>query len=299
MNEDFPNNIDMEKHLLSAMMFKSGAAIPKIEELINADDFYRPEHKIIFQTLMEIYNANQPPNLLSLIEKLRQTGLLKRIDTQYLYALSDIAHTDAYIETYAEEVKEKAQLREIIQQTQVVLDKARSAAVPAEELRSELENLLFTRDTNKKTAFDEAAEVAANVYQRTNELSKTKGLTGVTTGFIDLNKVTNGLKKTDLILLAARPSMGKTALALNIAQNAAKSGKVVAVLSLEMSKEQLGTRLLSSISGVDSNKIQSGQVDNDDKRRLLAALERLDNIPLYLDDTSGLTVANLRTKLRP
>lgn len=296
--KDLPHNIEIEQELLSIMLFKNGVAVPEVVAILSANDFYRPEHKIIFNALVAIYEEEQQTNLLALIEKLKQTQELKYIDLHYLYALSDIAHTAVYAESHAYTIKSKAKLREIIRWGNEIVDTAFSETKTAEEIMNMIDTFVATAYTTKTEPFRDIKEIGSAVCQRTVDLSKTKGLTGVTTGLMDLNKATNGLQNAELILLAARPSMGKTALALNIAAGAARAKKVVAVFSLEMSCQQLGARLLSTLSGVDCSKINSGNVDSRDIYKLFEALEQLDKFSLFIDDTSGLTVAEMRNKLR-
>lgn len=296
--KDLPHNIEMEKELLSAMMFKGGVAVPQIVSLLSAADFYRPEHQIIFKALAGVYEEHQQANLLLLIEYLKQAGELKRLSLPYLYSLSAIAHTAAYAEDYANTIKDKAKLREIISWGDSIMEKAYTETATAEELLASLDTFLAAVKNDKPATFRAAGEITGAVCERTTQLSKHKGLTGVTTGLLDLDKITNGLQKAELILLAARPSMGKTALALNIAASAAQANHVVALFSLEMSCQQLGARLLSTLSGVDCTKINAGNVDSNDIADLYTALENLENLPLYIDDTSGLTIADIRSKLR-
>lgn len=296
---DFPNAIDYEKKLLSAMMLKGGVAIPSVTEKLSADDFYRPEHRIIFNAIVAVYNRlDAPIDPVLVLEELNRTGDLKRVDAKYFLSLVDQEFTTARALVYAETIKEKAVKRRIIDLSEGLKQKAYTEVVTVEQLMTDVEKFLFKSDDDEST-FEPSHKLAALAYERTAALNKTQGLTGVATGLWDLNKATNGLQKGELILLAARPSMGKTALALNIAQGAANSNKVVAVFSLEMSKLQIGIRLLSAISGVESTKISTGKnVSNRDFERLISALEDMEEHPVYVDDTSGLSVANVRMKLR-
>ena len=179
-------------------------------------------------------------------------------------------------------------------------EKAGRIDITVDQLMTDVEKFLVkTTDEQDRTSFEAAGTLAVAAYERADKLSKTTGLTGVTTGLWDLNKVTNGLQKGELILLAARPSMGKTALALNIAYHAARAKKNVAVFSLEMSKAQIGIRLLSAASGVEATKISTGKGFTDrEKEYLVGALEDIENSQLFVDDASGLNVAAMRMKLR-
>ena len=299
-DKELPGVVEMEKNLLSTMMFKSGAAIPKIAGLIREEDFYRPEHKIIFRTLMEIYREDNPPTLLLLIEKLKQAGELKKISLPYLYALSDIAHTDAYAESYAKEIREKSVLRQLIVIGEEIAAEAYANRLSAADLLEQTEKkILAVSSRNNKSDFKKISEVLQSSFEKIQHIHNNPGaLRGVPTGLIDLEKVLNGMHRSDLILLAARPSMGKTALALNIAVNAAMNKNIVAVFSLEMSREQIGNRLLSSASGVNSMHLNTGNLSGDDMRALVDALEDLSQMKMFIDDTAGISILELRTKVR-
>ena len=180
----------------------------------------------------------------------------------------------------------------------VLADKAYSDQYSAAELIPEFASMLMATCADKEVGLESAREIAISTYERVQKISRIQGLTGVNTGFIELNNITNGLQKSELILLAARPAMGKTALALNIAQNAARREKSVAVFSLEMSKSQLGMRLLSATSGVEAKKLNSGNLTDSETREVLNAVGFIGELPLYVDDTAGLSVAGLRMKAR-
>ena len=298
--KELPHVIEMEKELLSMMMFKGGAAIPKIAGLIREDDFYRPEHKILFRTFMEIYREDQPANLLTLIEKLRQANELDNIGLQYLYALSEIAHTDAYAVSFAQTIREKSILRQIIVIGEEIVAEAYSNRLTAQELLELTEKrILAVSSISNQSDFRKVSDVLQSSFERIQHIHNNPGaLRGIPTGLIDLEKVLNGMHRADLILLAARPSMGKTALALNIAVNAAVEGNFVAVFSLEMSREQIGNRLLSSASGVDSMHLNTGNLTEGDMRDLIDALEELSKLKMFIDDTAGISILELRTKAR-
>ena len=297
---EMPYVIDMEKEVLSAMMFKGGIAIPKIQDIIDEDDFYRPEHKIIFSALMEIYREGSATNILNLIERLRQKGKLELVGFKYASNLSSLATTAAYAEGFAKEIREKSRLRQLILIGQELSDGAYENKLSAAELLHEAEKkILAASIDNKKRDLQKIADVLKTSLENIQHLYNNPGaLRGVPTGLADLEKVLNGLHKSDLILLAARPSMGKTALALNMAVNAAKAKKTVAVFSLEMSSEQLGTRLLSSASGVNSLHLNTGNLSDGDMGKLVDALEELANLNLFIDDTAGISILDLRTKAR-
>ncbi|MBR1647612.1 MAG: replicative DNA helicase [Selenomonadaceae bacterium] len=290
----------MEKELLCSMMLKNGIAIPKIQEIIREEDFYRPEHKIIFHELIEIYRNGDPPNILTLIENLRHQGHLNKISVKYLFTLSALTSTTAYAETYARTIREKSFLRQLIDLGQEIIDGAYENKLTAEELLREAEKkILAATMRNDKRELEKVSDILKSSLENIQHIYNNPGsLRGVPTGLADVEKVLNGLHKSDLILLAARPSMGKTALALNIAVNAAKMDKVVALFSLEMSCEQIGNRLLSSESKVNSLHLNTGNFSGGDLSKLVDALEELSQLNMFIDDTPGISILDLRAKAR-
>ena len=294
--QERPNALAMEKNLLSALMLQGGAAVPEVAELVSAEDFYRPEHKIIFSAILAAADTDTPLDVLLVEDELQRRGELEKVSRQYLFSLIDMEFSTARATHYAKIIREKAHLRRLIEAGQILIDKASRDDADATELAAEF----ATRLTNADTAqgIESAKDLAIAAFERAAAIDKSGELTGVTTGLLDLNKVTNGLQSAELIILAARPSMGKTALALNIAQNAAAKGNTVLVFSLEMGKGQLGARLLSAVSGVDGRKLTAGGLTDSDYEKLLGALDRLSELPLYVDDTSGQNVARLRMTAR-
>lgn len=295
---EYPNAIEMEKNLLSAMMLKEGKVIPEVAEAVSAGDFYREEHKLIFRALLTVFNTGTPPDILLVEDELQRTGDLDKINHRYLLSLIDCEFSTARAMIYAKTIKEKAQLRRLIEIGTVLLDKAGREELSASELVAEFTGILLDTTKDNASGIDSVKTIVPEAYERAAKIDKNRGLTGVTTGFWDLDKVTNGLQKSELILLAARPAMGKTAFALNIAQNAAMKKLKVLLFSLEMSKAQLGTRLLSSMSGVEASKLHSGGLTDNDHRDLLQAVDFLSQAELYIDDTAGVSVANMRMKAK-
>lgn len=296
---DLPNAIEHEKKLLGAMMLNKGECIPAVAEQLKADDFYRPEHRIIFNAILSAYEKNKPLETVFVADELNRTGAFKHFDIKLFTAILQAGVTTAYVGEHVAAIKEAAVKRQVITFADSLQRKAQSPAVTVEELMATVEGFLVKSDDADQSSFEATTQMATDVYQRTTKLSKTKDLTGVSTGLWDLNKLTNGLQRGELILLAARPSMGKTALALNIAQGAANAKKVVVVFSLEMSKRQIGIRILSALSDVEATKIATGQnLCERDYEHMLGAIEDMERHPFYVDDTSGLTVAAMRMKLR-
>lgn len=297
---ELPAAIEIEKKLLSAMMLKEGAVIPKIANLITADDFYREENRIIFNAMLAIYNRDTPPDVLLIEEELIRTDELDRVNRRYLFSLIDLEFSTARAEAYANTIKTKALLRRLINSGLEIADDAGDERKDVEDVLEEAERkILAVTSQNNQIGFEKLSAVLQRALERIQHIHNNPGtVVGVTTGIRDIDKVTNGLQRSDLILLAARPSMGKTALALNIAANAAREKKVVALFSLEMSKTQLGNRLLSTCSGINSQYLNTGVFSDDDMRSLLHALDELSPLKLFIDDTAGISLLELRSKAR-
>ena len=293
MNEqgNLPQVLEMEKFVLSAMLLKEGEIIPNITSILNSDDFYRPEHRIIFDAILRLYTKKIIPNILSLVEELHTSGEIEKIGMEYIFSLLEVAHTTAYAEFYAKTIKEKSILRKLIRAGEEIIQEATLASKPLNDILDEAEN--------NTSEFEAVTPILQRSFDKIRRaLDSENGLTGLPTKFTDFDRLSGGLQKSDLILIAARPSMGKTALALNIAMNVALENFVVAIFSLEMSKEQIGHRLLSSYSGIDSHKLNTGNFDAEDFNELVDTMNYLTNAKLFIDDTAGITVFELRSKAR-
>ncbi|MBQ7705736.1 MAG: replicative DNA helicase [Selenomonadaceae bacterium] len=291
----------MEKFVLSAMLLKDGEIIPTITAILTAEDFYRPEHRLIFSAILKLYSKKIIPTILSLNEELRQSGELEKIGgVTTVFSLSEVANTTAYAETYAKTIKEKSILRKLIQASEEIIQMSIEEKKPLNDILDDAEKKIFGVTSQGETSeFEHIMPILQRSFDRIRRaLDNPEGITGVPTKFVDFDRVTSGLQKSDLILLAARPSMGKTALALNMAMNAALADNVVAIFSLEMSKEQLGHRLLSSYSGINSQKLSTGNFDSEDLNSLIDTLEYLTDSKLFIDDTAGITILELRSKAR-
>ena len=300
MSRELPTAIEMEKKVLSAMMLKEGTIIPAVANILSDEDFYRGEHRIIYRALLRVYNRGTPPDILLVEDELQKMGELKRVNHSYLFSLIDAEFTTSRAETFAKTIKNKAILRRLIESCGEIMEDAYEELLPVEEILEKAERKIFnvTAKTNQ-TGFEKVISILQRSFEKIQHIHNHPGeLDGVTTGLIDLNKVTNGLHKSDLILLAARPSMGKTALALNMAASAAQSGKVVALFSLEMSKNQLGERLLSSASGVNSFNLRTGNLTDGEMNSLIDGVDNLSHCNLYIDDTAGIGLLEMRSKLR-
>lgn len=290
----------MEKKLLSAMMLKNGEAIPTIVGIVSEEDFYRPEHQLIFRALVNIYSRGTPPDILLLEQELMRMNEYDRINRKYLFALIDQEFTTARAEAHAVAIRDKAILRRLISAGEEIADQAQNERNDVKELLEDAERrILSVSSKMNQTGFEIMSSILQKAFERIQHIhNHPEDMEGVTTGLVDLNKITNGLHKADLILLAARPSMGKTALALNIAVNAARAKNKVVIFSLEMSKVQLGNRLLSTASGVNSFYLNTGNLTDDDMNKLINALQELEYMKLFIDDTPGITLLEMRSRAR-
>ena len=297
---EYPTAVEMEKKLLSAMMLKDGAVIPDVAGLVMAEDFFRPQHRLIYRIMLDLYDRGTPPDVLLIENELRVRGELNRVEHSYLFSLIDLEYSTARATNHAETIKTKALLRRLITAGNEIADAASDETNSVAEVLEQAEKkILAVTNALTQTKFEPLKEILNRSYNRVSAIQKNPGAVyGVPTGLHDLDEVTNGFQKSDLILLAARPSMGKTALALNMAVGAAKRGKTVVVFSLEMSKTQLGNRLLSLETGIDSQKLNTGQLSQSNLDALYDATARLGELKLYIDDTAGISLIELRSKVR-
>lgn len=292
--------IEIEKKLLSSLLLEEGRAMAQVATVLKQEDFYRPEHRVIYRALQKLYGRGTPIDILILENELRRSDELKKVTRQYLFGLIPLEYTTARAEYYAKLIKEKSILRQLTEAGREIAGAAEAGVESVEEILSAAEQkILKVSATRSRTGFEGLTEIIMRSFERINEImNHPHEIAGVPSGLVDLDKILNGFQKSDMIILAARPSMGKTALALNIARNAAKRGKVVAIFSLEMSKVQLGNRLLSTWSGVNSQYINTGNLTEENMRTLVEALGELSELKLYIDDTAGIGLMELRSKIR-
>ncbi len=300
MSREWPQAIEMEKKLLSAMMLKESTIIPTISTMLDAGDFYREEHKLIYRALLEIYGRGTPPDVLLVEEELRKKGELVKVNRKYLYSLVDYEWTTSRAETYAKTIKDKAILRRLIEVAEETIEDAYEESEDVEDILEIAAKKIFAiTNQNKTTDFEALSSITQKSLDRIQDINNhPEKMQGISTGFLDLERVLNGLQRSDMIILAARPSMGKTALALNIAKNAARKGNVVAIFSLEMGAGQLAKRLLATESGVNSQRINRGELDYNEMEQLLLAVDRLSKLKVYIDDNGGQTILEIRSKAR-
>ena len=297
---NLPQLVEMEKFVLSAMLIRDGECIPLVMSILKAENFYRPAHRLVFSAILKVYQSNISPNLLTLMEEMRKSGELKEVGIEFVYSLAEYANTTAYVETFAKTIKEKSTLRALAKAGEEIAQIAYEDTEPFKDILDTAEKKIFTITSQGETStFEHVRPILMRSFDRIRRaVENPKGVTGVETSFADLDRLTSGFQSSDLILLAARPSMGKTALALNIAMNAALKNNIVAIFSLEMSKEQLGHRLLSSYSGINSHSLSTGKISNSEFSDLINALELITDSNLFIDDTAGLSVLDLRSKSR-
>lgn len=298
-----PQSLDIEASLLGSLLI-DGEAFIKIADQIQASDFYDEKHRMIFSAMRSLYDKRSPIDILTMSEQLKGDSRLDIIGgASFLTELTNTVPTAAHLEQYAEIVAEKAIRRRLISASQDIADVSADENKSLQELIEEAESRLFdVSQKHVKQDITSLESILGDSFDRLDDLHRNKGgLRGIPTGLRDLDKLLAGLQRSDLIVIAARPSMGKTALMLNIALNIATKAKQgsVLVFSLEMSKEQLVDRLLAAEAGVDAWKLRTGEGLTDaDFERLSAGMGELAEAPIFIDDTSGITVSDLRTKAR-
>lgn len=296
-----PQNIDAERSTLGSMLLEKDAIYKSIETL-KADDFYREAHRVIFETVTQLANSGEPVDIITVSEALKQRNMLEKVGgIPYLTALANAVPTAANIEYYAKIVEEKSLLRAIISVATQIVRLGYEGAEEVDVILDEAEKNIFqiTQKRNVK-GYISLKSILVETFERIEQLYDTRGgVTGITSGFVDLDRMTAGLQPSDLVILAARPSMGKTTFALNIGRYVAvESQTPVVVFSLEMSKEQLALKLLCSEAGVDNQRIRTGTLIDTDWPKLSHALGRLSDSMMFIDDTPGATVMDLRSKCR-
>lgn len=296
-----PQNTEAEASLLGAVLIDADAIV-KIADSINMDDFYDERHKRIFQAVQQLYEKHSPIDVLTLSDQLRGTGFLDMVGgPSYLTELTNFVPTAAHVEQYAEIVTQKALRRRLIKASQSIVGLGYDENKNLQQLIEEAETSLFeVSQKHIKQDVTSLETILSESFDRLDELHKDKGkIRGVPTGFKDLDKILAGLQRSDLFILAARPSMGKTALALNLAHNVAvQSNQPVLMFSLEMSKEQLVDRMLAMESGVDAWALRTGNLTDSDFEKIGQAMGTLSEAQIYIDDSPGITVSDLRTKAR-
>ena len=296
-----PHDIEAEQAVIGSMLTDKDAVIAAIEKL-KSDAFYREDNKLIYSAILNLYNRAEPIDVITLKAELQTNGDLEKVGgLEYLVELPEKVPTTANVEKYINIVDEKYVLRNLIKTANEIIELGYDQTEEVEGIMDSAEKKIFNimQGRNQKD-YTPIKEVLVDSFSMLEKLYNQKGaITGVPTGFIDLDRKTTGLHGSELIILAARPAMGKTAFALNIATNVALKANVpVAIFSLEMSKEQLVNRILSSEAMVDSNKIRTGKLDDSDWAKIAGTLGPLSEANMYIDDTAGISVMEIRAKCR-
>lgn len=296
-----PQNIEAETSVLGSILIEKDAII-KIADIVSVDDFYVDRHGTIFAAILDLYEQRQPIDIVSLSNSLAEAGELERVGgSAYITELTTMVPSAAHVVHYAGIVAHKATLRRLISASTAINNLGFDEASPLDQLLDRAEQTIFeVSQKNLKQNFIHVNSVLADSFERLNELHSNAGkLRGVPTGFRDLDNMLAGLQNSDLLILAARPSMGKTTFVMNLAHHiAAKEGIPVGFFSLEVSKEQLIDQLLAIESGVDSWKLRTGALEDDDFPKLNEAMAELSEAPLYIDDSAMTNVMEMRTKAR-
>ena len=296
-----PHSVEAEQSVIGSMIMDRDA-IMTASEVITSEDFYQSQYGVLFDAMLELYNEGKPVDLVTLQERLREKDVPPEISSlEFVKDLLDAVPTSANVRHYATIVQEKSMLRKLIKVNEEIANTCYLAKERTEDILEETEKKIFDLLQYRSTGdFVPIKQVVLNALDKIEKASKNKGtVTGIPTGFIDLDYKTSGFQPSDLILIAARPSMGKTAFVLNVAQNMAfKEGKTVAIFSLEMSKEQLVNRLFSLESKVDSQALRTGNLTDEDWAKLIEGAAVVGKSNLIIDDTPGISIAELRSKCR-
>lgn len=296
-----PHSVEAEQSVLGSILLDKEAMISVSETLV-PEDFYKEAHKVIYESMLKLYNSQSEIDLITLTDELRDQGYLDDIGgIAYITSLSTIVPTTSNIKYYVNIVKEKSISRQLISAANDIINLGYDGSAKVEDVLENAEKKIFDISQERATndfqpinqVISEALSMLEKLYEEKNDV------TGLTTGFRDLNKKINGLQRSDLLLIAARPAMGKTAFALNLVQNAALKGDAsVAVFSLEMSKEQLVQRMIASQSTVELKKIKTGTLADNDWPRITDGMAILSGAKIHIDDTPGIKISELRSKCR-
>ncbi len=296
-----PQNVEAEQAVLGTILIQDQSLV-KIVEILAAEDFYRDSHKVIYEAMVSLFEKREPHDLITVNSLLSDQNKLERVGgSAYLASLADVIPFTGTLVHHAHIIREKAILRRLIQTSSEVAASCYEAQDDIETLVDKAEKTIFEiAQARKKQGFEAMSKIVPKAFDRITKLSDRKEhITGIATGYAELDRMTAGLQPSDLIILAGRPSMGKTALAMNIVQNVAVSNKIpVAVFSLEMSMEQLALRMLCSLGRIDSQRIRTGRLREADWPNLTRATGYLSESPIFIDDSAGVSVLEMRAKAR-
>lgn len=302
MNERIPpHSIEAEKSVLGSVL-QSKEALFEVLEILEPEDFYSEHHKEVFEAVRELNRRSEPVDILTVSEELKKRNTLAMVGGRaFVASLPTEAPSTANAESYAHIIKEKAILRSLIQASADILDRSYKDKTDSQEVLSFAEKEIFNiARAKQKKDYTSLYDVMMENISQIDAMASTEGkLIGLTTGFVDLDEKTAGLQKSNLIIIAARPAMGKTAFVLNLAQNAAlKADAKVLIFSLEMSKEELGMRMLSSDTCIDLAKLKTGDLNRGEWEDLYIGIDRLTKAGIYIDDTPGISLMEMKNKCR-
>ncbi len=296
-----PHSIEAEQSVIGSMLMDN-EAVATAAEFLKAEDFYREDHRVIFEAMIDLFTINKPIDIITLTEQLKLKGVLDAIGgLEYLSIIATVVPAITNVKYYAAIVEEKSLLRKLIRAASEIANSSFEAADEVSAIMEEAEKKIFNIIQNKNSQlFVPIKDILLSNFDKLEQLYKNKNkIIGVPTGFIDLDKKTAGLHPSDLVLIAARPAMGKTSFVLNIAQYAAVHANTpVAVFSLEMSKEQLINRMLWSEALVDSQRMRTGEMEDEDWPKLARVIGPLSEAPIYIDDSPGISAIEIRAKCR-
>ena len=296
-----PHDIEAEQAVIGSMLIDKDAIMSAVE-VLKPEDFYREDNKIIYEAILNLYNRAEPVDIITLKTELQTMKQLEAVGgLEYIAQLPDKVPTTANVEQYIKIIEEKSTLRTLIKTANDLISLGYDQTQEVENLLDTAERKIFDviQGRNQK-GYTSIKDILVDTFTQLEQLYNQKQhITGVPTGFADLDYITAGLHKSDLVIVAARPAMGKSAFALNLATNAAvKSNIPVAIFSLEMSKEQMTNRILCSEAMVDSNKVRTGKIEDDDWQKLAEASGNLSQAQIYIDDTPGISIMEIRAKAR-
>ncbi|QHJ00738.1 replicative DNA helicase [Xylophilus rhododendri] len=299
-----PHSIESESSVLGGLLLDNGAW-DRVGDLLRDVDFYRHEHRLIFTAIASLVNASKPADVITVFEQLQTIGKGEEVGgLTYLNALAQYVPSAANIRRYAEIVRERGILRKLISASDEIATQAfNTQGVPVAKILDQAEQKIFKigeEGSRMKQGFQSMDTLVVDLLDRVQEMADNAAdVTGVPTGFIDLDRMTSGLQAGDMVVLAARPSMGKTAFAVNIAEHVAlNEGLPVAIFSMEMGAAQLAVRIVGSIGRIDQGHLRTGKLSDEEWPRLTEAIERLRTISLHIDETPGLTPSELRANAR-
>ena len=301
LNRTPPQDMDAEQSILSAI-FINNDSLHDIITILSPEDFYKGSHQKIYQAVIDLAHKGEPADLITIVNRLKEKGELESIGgASYLAAIADAAPVAVNAVHYANIIKGKSSLRQLISASSGIIEKCLKDQGDFEDIMDFAESSIFNISSKKTdSGFKTLGElINLNIDKLEDQQGKAGGLSGLSTGYPRLNKITSGLQKSDLIILAARPSMGKTAFALNIARNVALHERnPVGIFSLEMSNEQLSMRLLTSEAQIDSNRLRTGFISQEDWQNATDAAGILNELPIFIDDTPNITAMEIRAKAR-